>query len=48
MPEVPITRPAAPRVEDYSVVSGSLGQPSVARVCLRRENDAPAAINRFV
>src|SRR3982074_168238 len=25
MPEMPITRPAAPRVEDYSVVSGSLG-----------------------
>src|ERR1700712_3452987 len=25
MPKMPITRPAAPRVEDYSVVSGSLG-----------------------
>jgi hypothetical protein len=25
MPEVSITRPAAPRVEDYSVVPGSLG-----------------------
>jgi hypothetical protein len=25
MPEMPITRPSAPRVEDYSVVPGSIG-----------------------